>query len=107
MDKFGDRGGCLGLHSGEHVRALLHREGRRLVAETFLITLTGTPALSAIVACVCRRSWSRMRGRPERATMRSKVCVTPSGCNGGAVLATEDEIAGLVVARPVQLFLLL
>jgi hypothetical protein len=38
-----------------------------------LITFTGTPARSAIVAWVCRRSWSRIFGNAVFAIARSKA----------------------------------
>lgn len=42
-----------------------------------LTTLMGTPALSSRVAWVCRRSWRRMRGRPDRATWFLNASAAP------------------------------
>ncbi len=72
-----------------------------------LITLTGTPAFSASVACVCRRSWSRIRRRLvlldqplERLAERVRV-------DRLAVLLRDDEILVLVVGAPLRPLLVL
>ena len=61
-----------------------------------LTILIGTPVLRSSAACVCRRSWKRMRGSPDRCTSfwnRPRAVVDVS-----AVRRSGEDASGRVVA---------
>ena len=101
-----DLRGSLVLNAWEHVRVSLQSEEMLACPSMSEMTLTETPAATAKVAAVCRRSYNRMVRMPDAAGIRRNSFLTVR-CRSGDPSCLQNtrsaHVSALPTSAPVRL----